>query len=126
MTLLSVKLCYYCAGTIIEGPANVTYYPNLTVLPIELICNVTGVTAWSVNDRSYTLGDLANGKLPGHNVTGNNILIDTPVNNTEYICVSQASGIGETRSDPAYIYIAGEFNKYVFYHNNIFRNITYN
>ena len=117
MTLLSVKLCYYCAGTIIEGPANVTYYPNLTVLPIELICNVTGVAAWIVNGRSYILGDFANGELPGHNVNGNNILIDAPVNNTEYICVSQASGVNETRSDPAYIYIAGKFK-------NMFSNLN--
>ena len=108
MTLLSIKFCYYCAGTIIEGPVNVTYYPNLTPLPIELLCKVTGVViAWGVNGTSYLLDDLPQHNLPGHNVTGSNILIYSPVNNTEYVCVSLTNG-SNIRSVPAYIYIAGE------------------
>ena len=94
-------------GSIIEGPSNVTYLPGLTPLPIELTCTVTGVAAWRVNDTSYILSDLTNGALPGHSRTGTNILVDSPVNNTEYICVSQTND-GETSSDPAYIIIAGE------------------
>ena len=94
-------------GTIIEGPSNVTYLPGLTPLPIELTCNVTGVAAWRVNGTSYILADLTNGELPGHSRTRTNILVNSPVNNTEYICIS-ATNDGETTSDPAYIIIAGE------------------
>ena len=80
----------------------------MTPLPIELMCNVTGFPSWRVNDASYTLGDLTNGELPGHSRTGANILVNSPVNNTEYICVSQTINI-EIRSEPAYIIIAGEY-----------------
>ena len=94
-------------GSVIEGPSNVTYLPGLTPLPIELTCSVTGVAAWIVNGTSYTLGSLTNGALPRHNRTGTNILVNSPVNNTEYICVSQTNN-GDDNSDPAYIIIAGE------------------
>ena len=94
-------------GIIIEGPSNVTYLPGLTPLPIELTCNVTGVTIWSVNDTSYTLGELDDGALPGHSRTGTNILVNSPVNNTEYICISFTND-DAMLSDPAYIIIAGE------------------
>ena len=97
-----------CTGAIIEGPHNVTYIPGLTPLPIELTCNVTGVALWTVNTTRYTLGDLTNGLLADHNRTGLNILVNSPVNNTEYICVSQTND-GDTPSDPAYIIIAGEW-----------------
>ena len=93
---------------IIEGPSDVTYTPGLTPLPIELTCNVTGLPLWSVNGTVYILNNLRNGALPGHNATGTNILIDSPVNNTEYICVSSTND-SEVSSDPAYITIAGEW-----------------
>ena len=79
----------------------------MTPLPIELTCSVTGVATWRVDGSDYTLTRLTNGALPGHNRTGTNILVNSPVNNTEYICVSQTND-GETSSDPAYIIIAGE------------------
>ena len=94
--------------TIIEGPSNVTHLPGVTPLPIELTCNVTGVALWRVNGTDYTLSSLTNGALPGHNRTGTNILVNSPVNNTEYICVSQTND-GDTSSNPAYIIIAGEY-----------------
>ena len=100
-------------GTVIEGPSNVTYLPGLTPLPIKLTCNVTGVAAWRVNGTSYILSDLTSGDLPGHSRTGTNILVNSPMNNTEYICVSQTND-GETISDPVYVIIAGECNKYIF------------
>ena len=99
---------YTNIGTVIEGPSDVTYLPGVTPLPIELTCNVTGVAAWRVNGTSYTLASLTNGALPGHNRTGTNILVNNPVNNTEYICASTTND-GETSSDPAYIIIAGEY-----------------
>ena len=114
-------------GTVIEGPSNVTYLPGLTPLPIELTCNVTGTAAWRVNGSDYILSSLANGALPGHSRTGANILVNRPVNNTEYICVSQIDN-GATISDPAYIVIAGECNKYIFSSpivmDSIIRSIT--
>ena len=99
---------YTISGAIIEGPSNVTYLPGVTPLPIELTCNVTGVAAWRVNESSYTLTDLTNGALPEHSRNGANILVNSPVNNTEYICLSTTND-GETSSDPAYIIIAGEY-----------------
>ena len=101
------------SGIVIEGPSNVTYLPGLTPLPIELTCSVTGVASWRVNGSDYVLASLTNGVLPGHNRTGTNILVNIPVNNTEYICVSLTND-GETSSDPTYIIIAGEYNKYIF------------
>ena len=95
-----------------EGPSNVTYIPSLPPLPIELTCNVTGVALWRVNGTNYTLDGLTNGALQGHNRTGTNILVNSPVNNTEYICVSQAND-RENSSDSAYIIIAGEYGMYV-------------
>ena len=94
-----------CTGIIIEGPSNVTYFPGLTPLPIELTCTVTGVATWAVNDTSYTIGELTNGELPGHSRTGTNILVNSPVNNTKYSCVSTAND-GDVSSDPVYIIIA--------------------
>ena len=104
------KLCIYTnTGAIIEGPSNVTYFPGLTPLPVELTCNVTGLAIWRVNGADYTLASLNNGALPGHTIYYNetNILVYSPVNNTEYICVSLTNG-NETSSDPAYIIIVGE------------------
>ena len=101
-------------GSIIEGPSNVTYLPGLTPLPIELTCSVTGVAAWRVNGTSYTLGSLINGALPGHGRNGTNILVNSPVNNTEYICLSFTND-GETSSDPAYIIIAGEYSRRIIF-----------
>ena len=86
--------------------------PGLTRLPIELTCNVTGRTIWIVNESNYVLVDLTSGLLPGHNATGTNILVNSPVNNTEYICASAQVG-GDTVSDPAYIIIAGEYHKII-------------
>ena len=97
-------------GTVIEDTSYVMYLPGLTPLPIELTCSVTGVLiAWIVNGAAYLLNHLADGALPGHNVTGTNILVNSPVNNTEYVCVSLINDV-ETRSDTVYIIIiTGEY-----------------
>ena len=98
------KYCIATGTVIIEGPSNVTYLPGLIPLPIELTCIVTGVAVWSVNGMAYSLTSLTNGAVPEHNVTGTNILVYSPVNNTEYVCISQTND-SETRSVPAYINI---------------------
>ena len=85
----------------------------MTPLPIELICNVTGgvVIAWIVNGSAYTRNELTNGRLPGHSRNGANILVNSPMNNTKYVCVFIDDNDNEVNSDPAYIIIAGEYNK---------------
>jgi len=101
-------LVHNCTGTVIEGPTNITYIPGVTPLPIELTCSVTGVAAWIVDNVTYVSGQ----NIPGHSRTGTNILINSPVNNTEYICISTTNN-GSFDSDPAYITIASEYDKYV-------------
>ena len=78
---------------------------------IELKCNVTaGIPLWMVNGTTFTLNELSDGELPGHNRTGANIIIETPVNNTKYVCESLLSTDLTTQSTPAFVYIAGEFS----------------
>ena len=99
-------------GIVIEGPSNVTYIPGQTPLPIELICNITGVfVTWRVNGSTYLPGNLiANPpSLAGHSANGDNILIMDPLNNTEYICVSNIPNTPGSPSPPAFLYIACEF-----------------
>ena len=99
-------------GTIIEDPSSVIYLPGLTPLPIELTCNVTGVvTAWRINGTSRGFIQLLNNQVPGHSLEGVNIQVNIPVNNTEYICVFIDESNQTGSSDPAYIFIAGEYDK---------------
>ena len=75
------------------------------MLPIVLTCNVTGVVvAWRVKNKYYSLTDLTNGVLPGHSL---NLLVNSPVNNTKYVCVSTTSD-GDVSGDPACIINFGE------------------
>ena len=100
---------YNCTGIIIEGPSNVTYRPGLTSLPIELTCDVTGVViGWIVNGTDRLLASLTNGALPGHNVTGTNILVNSPANNTKYICVFLNDDGNQITSDTAHVFVAGK------------------
>ena len=88
----------------------------MTPLPIELTCNVTGIViAWIVNDTNYNVVQLINRALPGHELAGTNLLVNSPVNNTKYICVFVNDGGNETYSDPAYVVIAGKHIKYKLY-----------
>ena len=99
-------------GIVIEDPSNVTYIPGQTPLPIELICNITGAfVAWRVNGSTYFPGDLISNPPPlaGHSANGENILIMDPMNDTEYVCLSNIPGIPGTPSPPAFLYIAGQF-----------------
>ena len=101
-----------CIGIVKEGPSSVIYFPGQTPLPIELICNVTGFATWRVDFNNGTNGEftpngLLSGNLDGHSVSGPNILISVPVNNTEYVCVSN-EGRNASLSDSAFLYIAGK------------------
>ena len=105
-------------ATIVEGPSNVTYIPSLTPLPIELVCNCTGAMFWEVDGKIYLLSFLTDGALPGHSRIGSNILVNSPVNNTKYICISPAydPAMSSVESDPAYIVIAGKTFSHVYIH----------
>ena len=100
----------HIAGIINQGPSNVTYIPGRSLLPIVLICNVTGFPSWEVNGTAHTPGDLLAGNEPGHNASGANIVINIPMNDTEYICLSNILGARAARSPPAFLYIAGKYD----------------
>ena len=80
----------YTIGLINEGPSSVIYFPGRNPLPIELICNVTGFPTWEVvingTMDEFTPGNLLRGDLFGHDIsrTNYNILINVPVNNSDY------------------------------------------
>ena len=129
------NLYFVPAGVpVIEGPSEVIYRPNEG--PIELTCerNTTaGSTGWRVNGgNTLSLDDIRMGGLPGHTVNGTNLVIVNATNNTQYICVSVDDVLGNTDSNPVYLYIAGTYinciNYYTMYaydcvymhaHNNI-------
>ena len=95
-------------GTIIQGPSDVIYFPGQG--PVELTCNITGgVAGWSINGSgAITLGAIDNGGIPGHSRSGTNLIVDSPQNNTEYACAIITND-GDIISDPAFLYIAGEY-----------------
>ena len=73
------------------------------------MCNASiGTTLWIVNDTQYTLSQLRNGNLTGHSaaIDGTDIIINTPTNNTRYVCVA-SSNLNDAVSETAFVYIAG-------------------
>ena len=69
--------------------------------------------SWEVNGTRYGLDELFDGDLPGHNVSGSNITVSSPINSTKYVCLIPA--IPPARpilSNPAFLYIAGELHEY--------------
>ena len=106
---------HFTVGAIVQGPTDVIYFPNQG--PIQLTCNISeGSTGWTVNGSTFTLTELQNGNLPGHNRSGSNIVIITPTNNTQYICESIRDE-GDISSSPAFLYIAG---KSLWYYSHVF------
>ena len=93
---------------IIDGPETVIYFPGQE--PIELTCIITdgSTVVWIVDGHTYLLSDLVQGELENHNASGINIVINVPVNNSEYICAA-VTNINVIKSDPAYIFIAGKY-----------------
>ena len=102
----------FCTGVVIEGPSNVTYFPGITPLPIEMTCNISTGTEklWTINNSYWLYNELYEGRLPGHSLSEtDNILINSPVNNTKYTCVSYAyEEEYEYFSYPGYVIVAGE------------------
>ena len=90
--------------TTVEGPGVVIYHPGVTVLPIELTCDVSPGVGWVVNSTSYLLNELQSGSLAGHNISGRNILIMViPMNNSQYVCSD-----GINNGGVYHIVVAGE------------------
>ena len=65
-----------------------------------------------INNKNKRNGS-QNSLFTTHSHTGTNMLVNIPVNNTEYICVSQTIN-GDIISDPAYIIIAGGYSRHIF------------
>ena len=108
LACVNMYACMLHVGTIIEGLNNVIYIPGQTPLPIELTCNITGLfVTWEVDNVTYTIGNINGGRLVGHRASGINILVDVPMNNTKYICVSNNETNVIGRSEPAFLYVAG-------------------
>ena len=90
------------------------YFPNQG--PVQLTCvrNTTaGSTAWRVNGTQFSLTQLSNNESTGHSRNGTSIVINTPTNSTEYICVLVFDDRPDIFSDPAYLYIAGMIRTYI-------------
>ena len=85
------------------------YFSGQTPLPIEMVCNVTLIPSWRVNGTDYLLGSIASGNLQGHSRVGTNILINQPLNSTEYVCVESNSTNIVATSEPANLYFAGMY-----------------
>jgi len=97
------------AVTAQEGPGTVIVYPGQDV---ELLCNVTGGTAWLVNTVPYGINALLNGILPGYSSNGMNIIVENVMmndsrNGSNYRCVV-LMGVITNESKPTYLYVAGE------------------
>ena len=98
----------YYVGAVIKGPSSIIYFPGQEL--VQLTCEIfEGSTGWSVNgSNAVTLSDINNSGLPGHSLNGTSLVINTPMNNTEYVCVS-ISDDGNLQSDPVFLFVAGKF-----------------
>ena len=73
--------------------------PGITTSPVQLNCDITPVAAWIVNNDTLLLNQL--GSI-GHGHNGTNIVINNPMNNSEYFCTD-----GLNNGEPYYIFVAG-------------------
>ena len=104
-----IKLtCHTHAGAVIRSPSHVIYFPGQD--PVQINCEISqGSTGWSVNGLpAVSLSGVDGGGIPGHSRNGTSLVVDTPVNNTEYVCVSIRDQ-GNVESDPVFLFIAGDF-----------------
>ena len=99
-------------GTLLSSPRNFTFFPGITPLPIQLTCDVTLLpVAWKVNNIAILLFTLPSRQ---HDRNGNDILINNPMSNSEYICSN-----GRTDGQPYYIFVAG---KYIYVYKCMYRH----
>ena len=90
-----------CIGIILTSPRNFTFVPGITPSPIQLTCDVTPVAVWVVNNNTVLLNRLG---TIGHGVNGTNIVINNPMNNSEYLCSD-----GTNDGEPYHIFVAGKY-----------------
>ena len=88
-------------GIILTSPRNFTFVPGITPSPVQLTCDVTPVAGWIVNDSILLLNQLDS---IGHGLNGTNIVINNPVNNSQYFC---SNGIND--GEPYHIFVAGKY-----------------
>ena len=118
-----IIFCYMYFYTVAaqEGPGIVIAHPGQDV---ELLCNITGgIPSWrvnitganTVNNTLYSLNEVYTGQLAGHNITGNNIIVEDIMMNDDrngsvYNCVIQhIPPTPDIVSDPTILYVAGEY-----------------
>jgi len=73
-----------------------------------------GLVVWLIDGGTFLPSQLRNGMPPGHNISGTNILIlnlalGDSRNGSKYVCVLPQSPPPDIESDPAFLYVAGEF-----------------
>ena len=102
--ILIIKIHIF-VGTMFQEPGDVIYHPGVTTLPIELTCDLRAAAGWSINGDVYFIVQLESGIVPDHNVSGGIILINNPLNNSEYFCSDGTNNGGLYR-----IFIAGEYD----------------
>ena len=98
--------CVYLEFTI--SPTTVILFPGDTSAVFTCQFSTGALPSWEVNGITYTIEQLSDGVLNGHSASGTNIVVSLPVNGTKYVCV-----ILSNRSDPAFLYIAGELHVYM-------------
>ena len=96
-------------------PGVVIAYPGQDVeIPCSINITDGTFTSWMVNGALYTLAQIFNGELAGHNISGRNIVVENIITNdvrngTEYRCiVLQIPPTPDIISEPIFLYIAGE------------------
>ena len=88
-------------GTILTSPQNFTFVPGTTPSPIQLTCDVTPTVAWAVNNSLPVL--LNRLDSVGLGLNGTNVVINNPMNNSQYFCSN-----GTNDGEPYYIFVAGK------------------
>ena len=95
----------------VVSPTTVILFPGVTSAEFECVVDPSLLTvSWEVDGVRYGLDELFVGDLSGHNVTGSNITVSSPVNGTKYVCTIPLTPPNPTvMSDPAFLYIAGTY-----------------
>ena len=114
-----ISIYYFISvGTpVIQGPSKVIFRPNEG--PVELVCerNTTaGSTLWRLNGSDALTPAALVMRFSGHVTNGVDIQIVNATNNTEYICVSNVDRVGETDSEPVYLYVAGTYVRMLYHY----------
>ncbi|XP_065889207.1 uncharacterized protein [Dysidea avara] len=105
-------------AVIIEGPVTTIVLPPVDV--VQFNCTYTeGVSSWEVDGVLHSQNDLFSGGLVGHNITAINaadatgtailvldVVLGDSRNGSVYVC-KIIQGLGDIRSDPAFLLVAG-------------------